>query len=43
MTVKQWHQRTAIVGIESFPQAIPFNGALDQNFVDQHQAVLEEL
>jgi hypothetical protein len=29
MTVKQWRQRTAIVGIEAFPQAIPFNGPLD--------------
>jgi hypothetical protein len=33
MTVKQWRQRTAIVGIEAFPQAIPFNGTLDQNCV----------
>jgi hypothetical protein len=32
MTVKQRRQRTAIVGIEAFPQAIPFNGALDQNW-----------
>ena len=43
MTVKQWGQRTAIVGIEAFPQAIPFDGALDQNCVDQHKAVLQEL
>jgi hypothetical protein len=43
MSVKQWRQRTAIVGIEAFPQALPFNGTLDQNFVDQHEAVLQEL
>jgi hypothetical protein len=32
MTVKQWRQCTAIVGIEAFPQAIPFNRAFDQNW-----------
>jgi len=35
MTVKQRRQRTAIVGIEAFPQAVPFNGALDQILAKQ--------
>jgi hypothetical protein len=32
-----------VVGIEVFPQEIPFNGTLDQNCVDQHEACCSRL